>query len=69
MTGVEVSYGFVDAGGALCQFVQSGVGLSKPRGEEFYGFNVLRLAVEIRFHSGVVLFEIVEMCLKCLARG
>ena len=41
MTGVEVSYGFVDAGGALCQFVQSGVGLSKPRGEEFYGFNVL----------------------------
>ena len=41
MTGVEVSYGFVDAGGALCQFVQSGVGPPKPRGEEFYGFNVL----------------------------
>ena len=69
MTGVEVSYGFVDAGGALCQFVQSGVGLSKPRGEEFYGFNVLSLAVEIRLHSCVVRSCIEAMFLKGFTRG
>ena len=69
MTGVEVSYGFVDAGGALCQFVQSGVGPSKPRGEEFYGFNVLSLAVEIRLHSRVVRSCIEAMFLKGFTRG